>query len=80
MSEQDIINFFSNQLNFAMKATDASVTFIDPFRRLEVMVTRSTFRIGYAGCLKQEYYGIDEITDISSDADNQILVSIRKTF
>ena len=79
MSEQDIINFFSNQLNFAMKATDAGVTFIDPFRRLEVMVTSSTFMIGYAGC-RQEYYGIDEITDISSDSDNQILVSIRKTF
>ena len=79
MSEQDIINFFSNQLNFAMKATDAGVTFIDPFRGLEVMITSSTFSIGYVG-FKQEYYGIDEITDISADADNQILVSIRKTF
>lgn len=79
MSEQDIINFFSNQLNFAMKATDEGVTFIDPFRGLEVMITSSTFRIGYVE-FKQEYYGIDEITDISSDSDNQILVSIRKTF
>ena len=79
MSEQDIINFFSNQLNFAMKATDAGTTFIDPFRKLEVMLTCGTFKIGYIGC-KQEYYDIDEITDISSDADNQILVSIRRTF
>ena len=79
MSEQDIINFFSNQLNFAMKATDAGTTFVDPFRKLEVMITGSTFKIGYAG-RRQEYYGIDEVVTIRSDADNQILVSIRKTF
>ena len=79
MSEQDIINFFSNQSNFAMKATDAGTTFVDPFRKLEVMITCSTFKIGYSG-FKQEYYGIDEVITIRSDADNQILVSIRKTF
>ena len=79
MSEQDIINFFSNQSNFAMKATDAGTTFIDPFRKLEVMITGSTFKIGYSG-FKQEYYGIDEIIAIRADGDNQILVSIRKTF
>lgn len=79
MSEQDIINFFSNQPNFAMKATDASTTFVDPFRKLEVMITGSTFMIGYSG-FEYEYYGIDEITDISSDASNRILVSIRQTF
>lgn len=79
MSEQDIINFFSNQSNFAMRTTDAGTTFIDPFRKLEVMITGSTFKIGYTGC-KQEYYDIDEVTSIRSYADNQILVSIRKTF
>ena len=79
MSEQDIINFFSNQPNFAMKITDAGVTFIDPFRKLEVMITGSTFKIGYTTC-KQEYYDIDEIVTIRSDVDNKILVSVRKTF
>lgn len=79
MSEQDIINFFSNQPNFAMKATDASTTFVDPFRKLEVMITGSTFMIGYSE-FEPEYYDIDEIITIRSDASNRILVSIRKTF
>ncbi len=72
MEKRDILNYFFGLGNFAKDTTSQGTLFIDPFRKVEVLVSDSTLHVGYTDG-KKHCYPFTSISSITCDVATQTL-------